>query len=243
MALTTLVEPETRAIGPAIPRTRSCQKQLGAGRLAKRALDVTGALVLLALAFPVLAVLAAALRLRTGGPVLFRQIRVTGPGRSAVILKLRTLSEHCDADTRWSVPEDQLPALARWLRGTHLDELPQLLNVLRGDLSLVGPRPERPYFAERFGREIPRYGDRHRMRAGLTGWAQVNGLNGDTSIAERVRFDNYYIDNWSLRLDLVILVRTMGLMARTAAQPTERPVRRTGPARAWPAPAEKGVRG
>jgi lipopolysaccharide/colanic/teichoic acid biosynthesis glycosyltransferase len=99
--------------------------------------------------------------------------------------------------------------LGNWLRGTHLDELPQLVNVLRGDMSLVGPRPERPYFAEKFGREIPRYDDRHRMRAGLTGLAQVRGLHGDTSIHERVRFDNLYIDNWSLWLDIVILASTV----------------------------------
>ena len=242
MALTTLVGPDTGPIGIAIPPARDWDDARGregvrvraarptAGRLAKRALDVTAALVLLALAVPALAVLAAVLKVRTGGPVLFRQVRVTGRGRTAVILKLRTLSQHGDADTRWSVDEQRVPAVERWLRGTHLDELPQLLNVLRGDLSLVGPRPERPYFAERFGAEIPGYRDRHRMRAGLTGWAQVNGLNGDTSIAERVRYDNHYIDNWSLRLDLVILARTVGLMARSlghaAAQPTELPTER-----------------
>lgn len=244
MALTTLLGPDTGPIGAAIPRARDWDDARGregvrgraerpaAGRLAKRALDVTAAVVLLALAVPALTVLAAVLKVRTGGPVLFRQVRVTGRGRTAVILKLRTLSQHGDPDTRWSVDEQRVPVMERWLRGTHLDELPQLLNVLRGDLSLVGPRPERPYFAERFGREIPGYRDRHRMRAGLTGWAQVNGLNGDTSIAERVRYDNHYIDNWSLRLDLVILARTVGLTARSlgraAAQPTERPVLRAG---------------
>ena len=106
-----------------------------------------------------------------------------------------------------------LTPLGDWLRTTHLDELPQLVNVLRGDMSLIGPRPERPYFTERFEREIPRYGDRHRMRAGLTGWAQVHGLHGDTSIRDRVRFDNAYIDNWSLWLDVVILVRTFASLA------------------------------
>ena len=234
MALTTFLEPDTGPIGAAIPRAldwdvardwdarsregvRVRAERPAAGRLAKRALDVTAAVVLLALAVPALAVLAAVLKVRTGGPVLFRQLRVTGRGRTAVILKLRTLSQHGDADTRWSVDERRVPAMERWLRGTHLDELPQLLNVLRGDLSLVGPRPERPYFAERFGREIPGYRDRHRMRAGLTGWAQVNGLNGDTSIAERVRYDNHYIDNWSLRLDLVILARTVTSVATEAA--------------------------
>jgi lipopolysaccharide/colanic/teichoic acid biosynthesis glycosyltransferase len=195
-----------------------------AGRRAKRAFDVTAALVLLGLALPLLGVLAVTLRLRCGSPVLFRQVRVTRGGRLAVILKLRTLREHRDADTRWRVPAECLDPLAQWLRQTHLDELPQLINVLRGDMSLVGPRPERPYFSELFSREIPGYAGRHRMRAGLTGWAQVNGLTGDTSIAERVRFDNYYIDHWSLRFDLKILAQTIGLVARAAHGTTSIPV-------------------
>jgi lipopolysaccharide/colanic/teichoic acid biosynthesis glycosyltransferase len=194
-----------------------------AGRLAKRAFDVVVALVLLALAMPVLAVLVVVMRARCGYPLLFRQHRVTRAGRISVIVKLRTVSEHGDADTCWTVPVQRLTPLGQWLRNTHLDELPQLVNVLRGDMSLVGPRPERPYFCERFSREVPRYSDRHRMRAGLTGWAQVNGLNGDTSITERVRFDNFYIDNWSLRFDLVILARTLGLVVR-AVRGTRTPV-------------------
>jgi len=111
-------------------------------------------------------------------------------------------------DTQWTVDEKRCSPFSRWLRASHLDELPQLINVLRGEMSLVGPRPERPYFAQRFCRDIPRYADRMRMAGGLTGWAQVNGLNGDTSVYDRARFDNYYAEYWSPWLDVAILART-----------------------------------
>ncbi|HEX7661991.1 MAG TPA: sugar transferase [Pseudonocardiaceae bacterium] len=182
----------------------------------KRVFDVVVGGALIVLLAPLLGVLALAVLLSVGRPVLFRQDRVTGGGRIAEVIKFRTLSNGWpddtpggSPDTSWSVPPDRCGALARWLRATHLDELPQLVNVLRGEMSLVGPRPERPYFADRFGREIPGYDGRHRMRGGMTGWAQVHGLHGDTPIVERARFDNQYIDRWSLRLDLVILARTL----------------------------------
>jgi lipopolysaccharide/colanic/teichoic acid biosynthesis glycosyltransferase len=125
-----------------------------------------------------------------------------------MIMKLRTIS--CpDADSQWAVPVESCSTMGRWLRATHLDELPQLFNVIRGDMSLVGPRPERPYFTSRFARVIPHYDDRHRTRTGMTGWAQVHGLTGDTSIPERVRFDNHYIEHWSVWLDMVIMARTI----------------------------------
>jgi exopolysaccharide biosynthesis polyprenyl glycosylphosphotransferase len=176
---------------------------------AKRALDMAGASLLLLAALPVLLAAAIGIRLQSGPPALFRQTRITGPGRRASILKLRTVSEHGDPDTSWIAPAQHCTPFGRWLRVTHIDELPQLVNVLRGEMSLVGPRPERPYFAERFGREILRYGDRTRMPAGLTGWAQVHGLNGDTSISDRARFDNQYIEYWSPWLDVVIVARTL----------------------------------
>lgn len=177
----------------------------------KRAVDVVAAAILLVLFSPVLAALAGLIRLRSGWPAIFRQARVTLGGQVVEILKLRTLPDHDDSDTRWSVPTEQLTGLGRWLRASHVDELPQLVNVLRGQMSLVGPRPERPFFVDCFSPVIPGYADRHRMRAGLTGWAQVHGLHGDSSIEDRVRFDNYYIENWSLWLDAVILFRTVGL--------------------------------
>lgn len=219
------VVPRLYELGAAVPR--SCLDEIWgiplvplrrghrvAALAAKRAFDVTGAVILLAVAWPVLLAALAAVRLQSGGPALFRQARVTGDGRTAQVLKLRTLGEHGDPDTSWTVPAQQCTALGRWLRATHADELPQLVNVLRGEMSLVGPRPERPFFAERFGREILRYDGRTRMPAGLTGWAQVHGLNGDTSIAERARFDNHYIEYWSPWLDLVVLVRTFAVAVR-----------------------------
>ena len=215
------VVPRLYELGMAVPR--SCLdeiwgipliplRRLGhstVGLWLKRIFDVTLAAVLLVAAAPVLLVLAAAIRLLSGQTPIFRQVRVTGRGRTAEILKLRTLSEHGDPDTSWTGETQESTALGRWLRVTHLDELPQLVNVLRGQMSLVGPRPERPYFAEQFGREFLRYSDRTRMPAGMTGWAQIHGLNGDTSIIERARFDNQYIEYWSPWLDVIILARTL----------------------------------
>ncbi len=215
------VVPRLYELGMAVPR--SCLdeiwgipliplRRLGhstVGLWLKRIFDVTLAAVLLVAAAPVLLVLAAAIGLLSGQTPIFRQVRVTGRGRTAEILKLRTLSEHGDPDTSWTGETQESTALGRWLRVTHLDELPQLVNVLRGQMSLVGPRPERPYFAEQFGREFLRYSDRTRMPAGMTGWAQIHGLNGDTSIIERARFDNQYIEYWSPWLDVIILARTL----------------------------------
>jgi exopolysaccharide biosynthesis polyprenyl glycosylphosphotransferase len=200
---------------PLIPLRRSGQS--AAALRFKRAFDVAVSGVLLAVAAPLMLGLAAAVRLRVGRAALFRQARVTGEGRVVPIMKLRTLTAHDDHDTRWTAAEHASP-FGRWLRARHLDELPQLINVLRGEMSLVGPRPERPHFAEQFSREVPRYAGRTRMPGGLTGWAQVNGLNGDTSIFERARFDNYYVEHWSAWLDLVILARTVATVIRGVRQ-------------------------
>ncbi|MGH3788113.1 MAG: exopolysaccharide biosynthesis polyprenyl glycosylphosphotransferase [Pseudonocardiaceae bacterium] len=192
---------------PLVPVRRLGQGRLGAA--AKGAFDLVGAAVLLAAVAPLLLVLAVAVWLDSGRPALFRQTRLTRSGKPVEVLKLRSMIEHADSDTRWAVLPQHTTSLGRWLRTTHVDELPQLVNVLRGEMSLVGPRPERPYFAARFARRIPRYDDRHRMRTGLTGWAQVHGLHGDTSIADRIRFDNFYIEHWSPWMDMVILARTL----------------------------------
>lgn len=179
-----------------------------AGRAAKAGFDFAVAAALLLAVAPLLLVLAVAIRLN-GRPALFRQTRLTRSGKTMELVKLRSMIDHADSDTRWAVLPEHTTSLGRWLRATHLDELPQLVNVLRGEMSLVGPRPERPYFAAQFAAQIPRYADRHRMRTGLTGWAQVHGLHGDTSITDRIRLDNHYIEYWSPWMDMTILARTL----------------------------------
>ena len=160
---------------------------------------------------PLMLAIAAISRIVDGPNVLFAQRRVGHGGKEFILLKFRSLAPDSDheAATRWNVDDDdRLSRWGSWLRRTSLDELPQLINVVRGEMSLVGPRPERPHFVDHFSLIHPRYPDRHRMPVGLTGLAQVNGLRGDTSIAERARMDNHYIDNWSFWLDIAILLRT-----------------------------------
>ncbi|TDD79647.1 exopolysaccharide biosynthesis polyprenyl glycosylphosphotransferase [Actinomadura darangshiensis] len=186
-----------------------------AARLAKRVLDVVGALLLLVLALPVLAACAVAVRAEGGPGVLFRQRRIGCGGEEFVLLKFRTLkpADERESDTRWTVKNDhRMGRVGRVLRDTSLDELPQLWNVVRGDMSLVGPRPERPHFVEQFSRTCPGYMLRHRVPVGMTGWAQIHGFRGDTSIELRARLDNHYIDHWSFTGDLKILLLTARAM-------------------------------
>ncbi|MET7688834.1 exopolysaccharide biosynthesis polyprenyl glycosylphosphotransferase [Streptomyces sp. NPDC005483] len=186
----------------------------GAG---KRTLDVLVSGTLLLLVSPLLLVCAVALRISDGPGVVFRQERIGKGGKPFTLLKFRThrpVDGH-EAATRWSVAnEREMRGFCRMLRRTSLDELLQLWNVLRGDMSLVGPRPERPYFVAQFSRTHPGYADRHRLRTGITGLAQIHGLRGDTSIEDRCRFDNVYIDNWSLWQDVCILLRTAATLVR-----------------------------
>lgn len=180
----------------------------------KRVIDVILALVLMVVLSPIIALCALVLRIEGGPGVLFRQERVGLEGRRFMMLKLRTMAaiERRDPDIAWNVGPDEISPFARFCRKASLDELPQLWNVLRGDMSLVGPRPERPYFVAQFSESVPGYDDRHRVPAGLTGLAQVHGLRGDTSIPLRARFDNNYIDNWSLFQDIKIIARTVSSM-------------------------------
>jgi exopolysaccharide biosynthesis polyprenyl glycosylphosphotransferase len=202
----------------------------------KHVIDRVSALLLLIVLSPVIAFAALAVRLTSPGPVLFRQRRVGRDGTAFDLYKFRSMRFNRvavaqPAGVDMEVLENMLPVdtapggvegedrrtlVGRVLRRTSVDELPQLFNVLRGEMSLVGPRPERPEFVELFGRDIARYGDRHRVKSGITGWAQVHGLRGQTSLAERVEWDNYYIAHWSLALDLKIALLTIVALFRNA---------------------------
>lgn len=184
---------------------------VGWASVQKRAFDVAASLALMLVMSPLMAVIGLLVVTTSTGPVFYRQRRMGLDGRVFEMVKFRSMwvdAEHVESPG-WTVKDDpRVTPVGRVLRRFSLDELPQLWNVLRGDMSLVGPRPERPFYIETFKREIPGYMLRHKVRAGLTGWAQVHGLRGDTSLQERVEHDIYYIQNWSIGLDLRILVMT-----------------------------------
>ena len=179
----------------------------------KRTFDLVFAILGVVILSPVFLTIALLVKLSSpSDPVLFRQQRVGRHGKHFTLLKFRTM--HCgtaaESDTIWTTKHDpRCTAIGATLRRFSLDELPQLLNVIRGEMSLVGPRPERPYFVATFRNNLQRYNLRHSCQVGMTGWAQVNGLRGDTSISDRLRYDLYYIHNWSLGLDIQIIARTM----------------------------------
>jgi len=189
--------------------------QYTGARLVKRAFDFSVAALMLILTAPLLAIVALVVRCTSPGPVFFRQKRIGQNGREFSLLKFRTMRVNSDSDTMWSVTDEQrMTPIGQLLRRTSIDELPQVFNVLRGDMSLVGPRPERPHFHENFSATIDHYSDRLRAPVGITGWAQIHGLRGDTSIADRTRFDNFYIEHWSLWFDVVIMVRTISAIVQ-----------------------------
>jgi lipopolysaccharide/colanic/teichoic acid biosynthesis glycosyltransferase len=178
----------------------------------KRLFDIVVAAGALAVLSPLFAILAVVVKTTSRGPVFYRQERIGRDGREFGILKFRTMRVGAEAASGpvWaSKGDDRRTPVGRVLREWSLDELPQLWNVLRGEMSLVGPRPERPVFVEAFSRDLPDYLDRHRVKICITGWAQVNGLRGDTSITERTRFDLFYVENWSLSFDIKILAKTV----------------------------------
>jgi exopolysaccharide biosynthesis polyprenyl glycosylphosphotransferase len=183
----------------------------------KRVVDIAVSALLLLLVAPLMVGVAIAVRFEGGPGILFRQLRVGRDGRLFQLLKFRTMrpANEADSATTWTISGDpRVGRVGRMLRKSSLDELPQFWNVLRGDMTLVGPRPERPYYVDQFAVKYPNYAHRHRVPAGITGWAQIHGLRGDTSIGERAQFDNYYIENWTLWTDAKIMLQTLPTLVR-----------------------------
>ena len=181
-------------------------------RMVKRAEDILGAVIGLLISAPVIAVAALFIKRSSPGPVFYRQERCGEEGRVFELYKLRTMPVNAEAESGpvWTTENDERrTSIGAFLRQHNLDELPQFWNVLRGDMSLVGPRPERPHFVEQFKEDIGRYMWRHVSKPGLTGWAQVNGLRGNTDLKERIKYDLFYLENWSLAFDFKILVKTL----------------------------------
>ncbi len=181
-------------------------------RILKRSFDILFSAAALLIALPVMAVIAVIIKLTSPGPVFYRQERVGLDGASFPLIKFRSMRVDAEKHSGpvWNTRKDnRTTTIGRILRRTSLDELPQLFNVLRGQMSIVGPRPERPFFVEQFKSNVPKYLERHRVKTGMTGWAQVNGLRGDVPIEDRTKFDIYYVENWSLVLDVKIILKTI----------------------------------
>jgi Undecaprenyl-phosphate glucose phosphotransferase len=177
----------------------------------KRIVDIVGACVGIVITSPLMLISAILVKLSSPGPIIFKQERVGLHSKTFYMYKFRSMEQQAPAKEKqaWTVRNDpRVTGIGKFLRRTSIDELPQLFNILKGDMSLVGPRPERPLFVEKFKEEIPRYMIKHQVRPGLTGWAQVNGLRGDTSIRKRIEYDIYYIENWTLGFDIKIILLT-----------------------------------
>ena len=180
---------------------------------------MTFASIVLICTSPLIGLVSLLIKITSRGPVFFKQERMGMDGKTFTMIKFRTMDINAEVATGpvWTKRDDpRCTKIGKLLRKTSMDELPQFFNVLRGDMSIVGPRPERPVFIADFRNAIPKYMLRHKMKAGITGWAQVNGLRGRTSLADRVEWDNYYIDNWSLWLDFKIALLTSVALVRDA---------------------------
>jgi Undecaprenyl-phosphate glucose phosphotransferase len=180
--------------------------------LVKRGFDFVFAIAILTLLAVPMALIAITIKMTSRGPILFRQLRIGRNGKAFTMYKFRSMrvASRLEGDTKWTTQDDPRRTwCGEFLRKTSLDELPQFFNVLKGEMSIVGPRPERPHFVKKFRREIALYQTRHHLNVGITGWAQVNGLRGDTSIQRRVRYDLYYLQHWSLSFDLKIICMTI----------------------------------
>lgn len=180
--------------------------------MVKRVMDIVGGTAAIILFSPVMLAAAAAVKLTSPGPLIFKQERVGLHKRPFMMYKFRSMEVQKESDEKagWTVKNDpRVTGIGKLMRKTSIDELPQLFNVLKGDMSLVGPRPERPQFVEKFREEIPRYMVKHQVRPGMTGWAQISGYRGDTSIKRRIEYDLYYIENWTVGFDIKILILTL----------------------------------
>ena len=178
----------------------------------KRLMDIVGSICAIVIFSPVMLFSVIMIKLTSPGPLIFKQERVGLHNRPFMMYKFRSMEVQAPEKekTRWTVKDDpRVTGFGKFMRKTSIDELPQLFNVLKGEMSLVGPRPERPFFVEKFKEEIPRYMIKHQVRPGITGWAQVNGYRGNTSIRKRIEYDLYYIENWTLGLDIKILILTV----------------------------------
>lgn len=217
-----LLQPEVIGISPTRLRVEEMLKThlLGVkdipmstwGRIGKRSFDIIFSALVLVLFAPFAGLIMLLIRIESGRPVLYRQLRVGLEGEEFELYKFRTMRIDAETETgpTWTKRGDpRVTRIGRVLRRLSLDEIPQFINVLRGEMSVVGPRPERPAFVDQFRNYVPKYLERHRLKTGLTGWAQVNGLRGEVPIAERTRFDLYYIENWSMLLDLRIILKTL----------------------------------
>ena len=180
-------------------------------KVIKRTMDLIGSVCGIVIISPLMLILAALVKISSPGPVIFKQERVGLHGKPFYMYKFRSMEQQSEEEEKkaWTVRDDpRVTGIGKFMRRTSLDELPQLFNILKGDMSMVGPRPERPLFVERFREEIPRYMVKHQVRPGLTGWAQVNGFRGDTSIKKRIDFDIFYIENWTIGFDIKIIFLT-----------------------------------